>query len=120
MQRRAGTAQAEPLLLGITKASLSDRVVYLGRAVPLKTTKVLTEPRCGVTQGRPSCWTKETRDQLWGGMCLAGVDPALARYHGIGIQIEGPRSARSSSPRSRPAALLVACLTASTRPRVRR
>jgi DNA-directed RNA polymerase subunit beta' len=75
---------AEPLLLGITKASLSTES-FISAASFQETTKVLTEA---------SMWGKV--DQLRGlkeNVIMGRLIPAgtgMARYHQIGIQIDAP------------------------------
>jgi len=77
-------ALAEPLLLGITKASLSTES-FISAASFQETTKVLTEA---------SMWGKV--DQLRGlkeNVIMGRLIPAgtgMARYHQIGIQIDAP------------------------------
>jgi DNA-directed RNA polymerase subunit beta' len=77
-------AQAEPLLLGITKASLSTDS-FISAASFQETTKVLTEA---------SMWGKV--DNLRGlkeNVIMGRLIPAgtgMARYHRIGIQIDAP------------------------------
>jgi DNA-directed RNA polymerase subunit beta' len=77
-------AQAEPLLLGITKASLSTES-FISAASFQETTKVLTEA---------SMWGKV--DHLRGlkeNVIMGRLIPAgtgMARYHRIGIQIDAP------------------------------
>ncbi len=76
--------EAEPLLLGITKASLSTES-FISAASFQETTKVLTEA---------SMWGKV--DQLRGlkeNVIMGRLIPAgtgMARYHRIGIQIDAP------------------------------
>jgi DNA-directed RNA polymerase subunit beta' len=77
-------AVAEPLLLGITKASLSTES-FISAASFQETTKVLTEA---------SMWGKV--DHLRGlkeNVIMGRLIPAgtgMARYHNIGIQIDAP------------------------------
>ena len=77
-------ALAEPLLLGITKASLSTES-FISAASFQETTKVLTEA---------SMWGKV--DQLRGlkeNVIMGRLIPAgtgMARYHQIGIQVDAP------------------------------
>jgi DNA-directed RNA polymerase subunit beta' len=77
-------AVAEPLLLGITKASLSTES-FISAASFQETTKVLTEA---------SMWGK--RDHLRGlkeNVIMGRIIPAgtgMARYQNIGIQIDAP------------------------------
>jgi DNA-directed RNA polymerase subunit beta' len=77
-------ALAEPLLLGITKASLSTES-FISAASFQETTKVLTEA---------SLWGKV--DQLRGlkeNVIMGRLIPAgtgMSRYHQVGIQIDAP------------------------------
>ena len=77
-------AQAEPLLLGITKASLSTES-FISAASFQETTKVLTEA---------TIWGKTDRlhglkeNVIMGRLIPAGT--GMARYHNIGIQIDAP------------------------------
>ena len=77
-------AVAEPLLLGITKASLSTES-FISAASFQETTKVLTEA---------AIWGKTDRlhglkeNVIMGRLIPAGT--GMARYHNIGIQIDAP------------------------------
>jgi DNA-directed RNA polymerase subunit beta' len=77
-------AQAEPLLLGITKASLSTES-FISAASFQETTKVLTEA---------SMWGKVDylrglkENVIMGRLVPAGT--GMARYQDIGIQIDAP------------------------------
>jgi DNA-directed RNA polymerase subunit beta' len=77
-------ALAEPLLLGITKASLSTES-FISAASFQETTKVLTEA---------SMWGKvDTLRGLKENVIMGRLIPAgtgMARYHQIGIQIDAP------------------------------
>ncbi|NQZ99725.1 MAG: DNA-directed RNA polymerase subunit beta' [Myxococcales bacterium] len=77
-------AIAEPLLLGITKASLSTES-FVSAASFQETTKVLTEA---------SMWGKvDTLRGLKENVIMGRLIPAgtgMARYHNIGIQIDAP------------------------------
>jgi DNA-directed RNA polymerase subunit beta' len=77
-------AESEPLLLGITKASLSTES-FISAASFQETTKVLTEA---------AIWGKTDRlhglkeNVIMGRLIPAGT--GMARYHNIGIQIDAP------------------------------
>jgi DNA-directed RNA polymerase subunit beta' len=77
-------AECEPLLLGITKASLSTES-FISAASFQETTKVLTEA---------AIWGKTDRlhglkeNVIMGRLIPAGT--GMARYHNIGIQIDAP------------------------------
>ncbi len=77
-------AEAEPLLLGITKASLSTES-WISAASFQETTKVLTE---GSIWGKTDHLHGLKENVIMGRLIPAGT--GLARYHNIGIQIEGP------------------------------
>ena len=77
-------AKSEPLLLGITKASLSTES-FISAASFQETTKVLTEASiCGKTDRLNGL--KE--NVIMGRLIPAGT--GLARYNNIGIQVEAP------------------------------
>ena len=77
-------AQAEPQLLGITKASLSTES-FISAASFQETTKVLTEAAiCGKTDRLRGL--KE--NVIMGRLIPAGT--GLERYRGLGIQVDAP------------------------------
>jgi DNA-directed RNA polymerase subunit beta' len=77
-------AQAEPLLLGITKASLSTES-WISAASFQETTKVLTE---GSMWGKVDHLRGLKENVIMGRLIPAGT--GMARYQNIGIQIEAP------------------------------
>jgi DNA-directed RNA polymerase subunit beta' len=82
-------AQAEPLLLGITKASLSTES-FISAASFQETTKVLTE---AAMWGKVDHLRGLKENVIMGRLIPAGT--GMARYQKIGIQIEGGTSPSS-------------------------
>jgi DNA-directed RNA polymerase subunit beta' len=77
-------AQEEPLLLGITKASLSTES-FISAASFQETTKVLTE---AAIWGKTDFLHGLKENVIMGRLIPAGT--GMARYKNIGIQIEAP------------------------------
>jgi DNA-directed RNA polymerase subunit beta' len=77
-------AIAEPLLLGITKASLSTES-FISAASFQETTKVLTEASMS---GKVDNLRGLKENVIMGRLIPAGT--GMARYHDIGIRIEAP------------------------------
>jgi DNA-directed RNA polymerase subunit beta' len=77
-------AVAEPLLLGITKASLSTES-FISAASFQETTKVLTE---AAIWGKTDVLQGLKENVIMGRLIPAGT--GMARYRGIGIQIDAP------------------------------
>jgi DNA-directed RNA polymerase subunit beta' len=79
-------AIAEPLLLGITKASLSTES-FISAASFQETTKVLTE---AAMWGKVDHLRGLKENVIMGRLIPAGT--GMARYQNIGIQIEAPEA----------------------------
>jgi DNA-directed RNA polymerase subunit beta' len=77
-------AEAEPLLLGITKASLSTES-FISAASFQETTKVLTE---AAMWGKADHLRGLKENVIMGRLIPAGT--GMARYQNIGIQIDAP------------------------------
>ena len=84
-------ATCEPLLLGITKASLSTES-FISAASFQETTKVLTE---AAIWGKTDHLNGLKENVIMGRLIPAGT--GLARYKNIGIQIEAPEGAFDAS-----------------------
>jgi DNA-directed RNA polymerase subunit beta' len=85
-------AQAEPLLLGITKASLSTES-FISAASFQETTKVLTE---AAMWGKVDHLRGLKENVIMGRLIPAGT--GMARYQRVGIQIEAPESDEAVEP----------------------
>jgi DNA-directed RNA polymerase subunit beta' len=88
---RREPAQCEPLLLGITKASLSTES-FISAASFQETTKVLTE---AAIWGKTDHLHGLKENVIMGRLIPAGT--GLARYRNIGVQIEGFAAAADPS-----------------------
>jgi DNA-directed RNA polymerase subunit beta' len=91
-------AQAEPMLLGITKASLSTES-FISAASFQETTKVLTEASIS---GRTDYLRGLKENVIMGRLIPAGT--GLPRYRNLGIQVEGPGVEPEAEPEPRAAA----------------
>jgi DNA-directed RNA polymerase subunit beta' len=91
-------AQAEPMLLGITKASLSTES-FISAASFQETTKVLTEASIS---GRTDYLRGLKENVIMGRLIPAGT--GLPRYRSLGIQVEGPGVEPEAEPEPRAAA----------------
>jgi DNA-directed RNA polymerase subunit beta' len=88
---RREPAQCEPLLLGITKASLSTES-FISAASFQETTKVLTE---AAIWGKTDHLHGLKENVIMGRLIPAGT--GLARYQNIGVQIEGMAAAAEAT-----------------------
>jgi DNA-directed RNA polymerase subunit beta' len=110
------SATFEPLLLGITKASLSTES-FISAASFQETTKVLTE---AAIWGKTDHLNGLKENVIMGRLIPAGT--GLARYKNIGIQIEAPEGAldaleeeEEARPAASPAAAVEGYVTAPAR-----
>jgi DNA-directed RNA polymerase subunit beta' len=87
-------AVAEPLLLGVTKASLSTES-FISAASFQETTKVLTQ---AAISGKTDLLRGLKENVILGRLIPAGT--GLARYRNMGIQVEGEGEEKENSGRN--------------------